>query len=44
MRKNVLFLTRGREMSLPFSVEQFMSIFEKYNIAVWPMQIASEIT
>ena len=26
-------------MSLPFTVEQFMSIFEKYNIAVWPMQV-----
>jgi hypothetical protein len=26
-------------MSLPFTVEQFMGIFEKYNIAVWPMQI-----
>ncbi len=26
-------------MSLPFTVEQFMAIFEKYNIAVWPMQI-----
>ncbi len=27
-------------MSLPFTVEQFMGIFEKYNVAVWPMQIA----
>ncbi len=26
-------------MSLPFSVEQFMGVFEKYNIAVWPMPI-----
>jgi len=26
-------------MGLPFTVEQFMGIFEKYNIAVWPMQI-----
>ncbi len=27
-------------MNLPFSVEQFMGVFEKYNTAVWPMQIA----
>jgi len=26
-------------MSLPFSVGQFLGIFEKYNLAVWPMQI-----
>jgi hypothetical protein len=26
-------------MSLPFSVEQFMGVFERYNTAVWPMQI-----
>ena len=26
-------------MSLPFTVEQFVGIFQKYNIAVWPMQI-----
>lgn len=26
-------------MSLPFTVEQFMGIFEKYNMAVWPMQV-----
>ncbi len=26
-------------MNLPFSVEQFMAVFEMYNIAVWPMQI-----
>ncbi len=26
-------------MSLPFTTEQFFSVFEKYNLAVWPMQI-----
>ena len=35
----MLSLVRGYEMSLPFTIEQFMGIFEKYNIAVWPMQI-----
>jgi hypothetical protein len=26
-------------MSLPFTIEQFLSVFEKYNLSVWPMQI-----
>jgi hypothetical protein len=26
-------------MNLPFTVEQFLGIFEKYNRAVWPMQV-----
>ena len=26
-------------MSLPFTIEQFFSVFEKYNLSVWPMQI-----
>ncbi len=26
-------------MSLPFTNEQFLSVFEKYNLSVWPMQI-----
>jgi hypothetical protein len=26
-------------MNLPFTVGQFMGIFEKCNIATWPMQI-----
>ncbi len=26
-------------MSLPFTIDQFLGIFEKYNLAVWPMQI-----
>jgi hypothetical protein len=26
-------------MGLPFTVEEFMGVFEKYNVAVWPMQI-----
>lgn len=26
-------------MSLPFSIEEFLSVFERYNTAVWPMQI-----
>ena len=27
-------------MQLPFSLEQFLSVFVAYNTAVWPMQIA----
>jgi len=26
-------------VDLPFTIEQFLGIFEKYNLAVWPMQI-----
>lgn len=26
-------------MSVPFTTEQFLSVFEKYNLSVWPMQI-----
>ncbi len=26
-------------MSLPFTIEQFLSVFEKYNLSVWPIQI-----
>jgi hypothetical protein len=26
-------------MSLPFTIEEFLSVFEKYNLSVWPMQI-----
>lgn len=26
-------------MSLPFTVEQFFAVFERYNHAVWPMQV-----
>ncbi len=26
-------------MGFPFTVEQFFSVFEKYNLSVWPMQI-----
>jgi len=26
-------------MSLPFTAEQFLSVFEKYNLSVWPMQV-----
>lgn len=26
-------------MSLPFTIDQFLGIFEKYNLSVWPMQI-----
>ena len=26
-------------MTLPFTIDQFLGIFEKYNLAVWPMQI-----
>ena len=25
-------------MSLPFTVEQFLGVFENYNLAIWPMQ------
>lgn len=30
-------------MSLPFSVEQFLGIFQEYNLAIWPMQFAAYI-
>ena len=30
-------------MKLPFSVEQFLQIFENYNLAVWPLQIMLNI-
>ncbi len=26
-------------MEIPFTVEQFLDVFEKYNLSVWPMQI-----
>jgi hypothetical protein len=26
-------------MRLPFSIEQFLSVFETYNLVIWPMQI-----
>jgi hypothetical protein len=26
-------------MGIPFTIDQFLSVFEKYNLAVWPMQI-----
>lgn len=26
-------------MSLPFTVDQFFSVFERYNNAIWPMQV-----
>jgi hypothetical protein len=26
-------------MRLPFTIDQFLGIFEKYNLAVWPMQV-----
>src|SRR6188474_1243680 len=26
-------------MNLPFTIEQFLDVFRKYNIAVWPMQV-----
>ena len=30
-------------MNLPFTVEQFMKVFESYNQAIWPMQILAYI-
>lgn len=30
-------------MNLPFTTEQFLSVFEQYNQAVWPFQILSNI-
>jgi hypothetical protein len=26
-------------MKLPFTIEEFLKVFERYNLAVWPMQI-----
>jgi hypothetical protein len=31
-------------MSLPFTVEQFLGAFERYNEAVWPGQLALQCT
>ena len=25
-------------MQLPFTVEQFLNVFERYNLAIWPLQ------
>src|SRR4030042_3132294 len=30
-----------RIMSLPFTVEEFLKVFEDYNLAIWPMQVIS---
>jgi hypothetical protein len=30
-------------MDIPFTVEQFFSVFESYNIAIWPAQIAAYV-
>jgi hypothetical protein len=35
-------MERGeRKMRLPFTVEEFLGIFQSYNLAVWPMQIVA---
>jgi hypothetical protein len=37
-----LFLKQGlkpADMKLPFSIEQFLKVFEDYNLSVWPMQL-----
>lgn len=26
-------------MNIPFTIDQFLGVFEKYNLAVWPMQV-----
>ncbi len=26
-------------MQLPFSVDQFLGVFARYNLAIWPMQV-----
>ncbi|MGM0484554.1 MAG: DUF6064 family protein, partial [Candidatus Krumholzibacteriota bacterium] len=28
---------------MPFTVEQFFEVFESYNLAIWPAQIAAYI-
>jgi hypothetical protein len=30
-------------MTLPFTLDQFLSVFEQYNLAVWPMQIVLNV-
>lgn len=30
-------------MNLPFTVQQFIGVFEKYNQAIWPMQVISYV-
>jgi Family of unknown function (DUF6064) len=29
----------GKKMSVPFTVNEFLGVFQTYNLAVWPMQI-----
>ena len=33
-------LTEGR-IRIPFTVEQFFSVFERYNLAIWPAQVVA---
>ncbi len=30
-------------MQLPFTIEQFLSFFENYNLSIWPVQILLNI-
>ncbi|GAJ00751.1 unnamed protein product, partial [marine sediment metagenome] len=30
-------------MNFPFTVNQFMEVFEKYNLAIWPMQVIAHL-
>lgn len=26
-------------MKMPFTVDQFLAVFERYNLAIWPLQV-----
>jgi hypothetical protein len=30
-------------MNIPFSIQQFLQVFEQYNLAVWPMQVVFNV-
>jgi hypothetical protein len=31
------------DMYIPFTAEQFLGVFEKYNLAIWPMQVIAHL-
>lgn len=30
-------------MNMPFTAGQFLGVFEKYNLAIWPMQVIAHL-
>lgn len=39
MRMGIESESIGNKMNIPFSYEQFLNVFENYNVSVWPFQI-----